>query len=96
MIADAVHTLADSVTSLVIIIGFKMAKKPADKEHPFGHGRMESVATLIVSVLLFIAGVELLEQSIHNIINPKATSASVVVILIITGNLYFSESSKAL
>lgn len=50
LIADAIHTLADSVTSVVIIIGFKIAKKPSDKEHPFGHGRTESVVTLIVSV----------------------------------------------
>ncbi len=66
LIADAVHSLSDSATSLVIIIGFKIAGKPADKEHPFGHGRMESVASLIVSVLLFVAGFELLVASIKS------------------------------
>ena len=80
LIADAVHTLADSATSVVVIIGFKMAKRPSDKEHPFGHGRMESIATLIVSVLLFIAGVELLEKSVQSIINPQTTTASLGVI----------------
>ena len=48
LIADAVHTLADSGTSAVVIIGFKIARKPSDKEHPFGHGRMESIAALVV------------------------------------------------
>jgi len=91
LIADAVHTLADSATSVVVIIGFKMAKKPSDKEHPFGHGRMESVATLVVSVLLFVAGVELLEKSVHSIINPQAVTASLGVILLIIGTILIKE-----
>ena len=91
LIADAVHTLADSATSAVVIIGFKMAKQPADKEHPFGHGRMESVATLVVSVLLFIAGVELLEKSVHSITNPQAATASLGVILLVVGTILIKE-----
>jgi len=91
LIADAVHTLADSATSVVVIIGFKMAKKPSDKEHPFGHGRMESVAALIVSVLLFIAGAELLEKSIHSITRPQASTASLGVILLIVGTMIIKE-----
>lgn len=91
LIADAVHTLADSATSVVVIIGFKMAKKPSDKEHPFGHGRMESIATLIVSVLLLIAGVELLKKSVHSIINPQTTMASLGVILLIVGTILIKE-----
>lgn len=91
LIADAVHTLADSATSVVVIIGFKIAKKPSDKEHPFGHGRMESVAALIVSVLLFIAGGELLEKSIHSIARPQASTASLGVILLIAGTIIIKE-----
>ena len=87
LIADAVHTLADSATSVVVIIGFKIARKPSDKEHPFGHGRMESIATLIVSVLLFVAGAELLEGAIRSIITPQASTASFGIILIITGTI---------
>ena len=52
LIADAIHTLADTATSIVVIIGFKIARKPSDKDHPFGHGRMEAVASLIIAVLL--------------------------------------------
>ncbi len=91
LIADAVHTLADSVTSVVVIIGFKMAKKPSDKEHPFGHGRMEPVATLVVSVLLFVAGIELLEKSFHSIVNPQSVTASVGIIILIIGTVIIKE-----
>jgi divalent metal cation (Fe/Co/Zn/Cd) transporter len=48
LMADAVHTFADSLTSLVVIVGFRMAGKPADDEHPFGHARIESIATLVI------------------------------------------------
>ena len=91
LIADAVHTLADSGTSAVVIIGFKIARKPSDKEHPFGHGRMESVAALVVSVLLFMAGVELLEKSIHAIIKPHGSTAPTGVILVILATILIKE-----
>lgn len=91
LIADAVHTLADSGTSAVVIIGFKIARKPSDKEHPFGHGRMESVAALVVSVLLFMAGVELLEKSIHAIIKPQGSTAPIGVILVILATIVIKE-----
>ena len=91
LIADAVHTLADSGTSAVVIIGFKIARKPSDKEHPFGHGRMESVAALVVSVLLFMAGVELVEKSIHAIVKPHSSTAPVSVILVILATIVIKE-----
>ena len=84
LIADAVHTLSDTATSVVILIGFKLAKKPSDREHPFGHGRVESVATLVVAVLLFLAGVEFLHRSIDAITDPTtATAPSWVIALIV-------------
>lgn len=91
LIADAVHTLADSGTSAVVIIGFRMARKPSDKEHPFGHGRMESIAALVVSVLLFMAGVELAEKSIHAILKPQSSTAPVSVILVVFATLVIKE-----
>jgi len=91
LIADAVHTLADSGTSAVVIIGFKIARKPSDKEHPFGHGRMESVAALVVSVLLFMAGVELMEKSVHAIVKPHSSTAPASVILVILATLVIKE-----
>jgi len=91
LIADAIHTLSDSGSSIVVIIGFKMAGKPSDKEHPFGHGRMESIASLIVSVLLFMAGIELLEKSFLAVIHPKSVTAPVWVIVVVTGTIVIKE-----
>lgn len=91
LIGDAIHTLADSGTSLVVIIGFKLAKKPSDKEHPFGHGRMESVAALIVSVLLFVAGAELIQRAIHSMIDPSTATASYGIILIVGCTIIIKE-----
>lgn len=84
LMADAVHTLADSATSAVVIVGFKMSRKPSDTEHPFGHGRIEPVATLIIAILLFVAGFELLKHSIHAILNPTVTTASTFAIVVIS------------
>ena len=70
LIADAIHTLSDMITSLIVIWGFKQADKPTDSKHPYGHGRAEYVATLIISVLLCVAGIEFIEVSIDRIKNP--------------------------
>ena len=70
LIADAVHTLSDVVTSLIVIWGFNQSKKPADMGHPYGHGRAEYIATLIISVLLCVAGIEFIETAIDRIQNP--------------------------
>ena len=70
LIADAIHTLSDMITSFIVIWGFKQVDKPADSRHPYGHGRAEYVATLIIAVLLCVAGIEFIEVSIERIRNP--------------------------
>ena len=70
LIADAIHTLSDVITSLIVIWGFNQAKKPADMGHPYGHGRAEYIATLIISILLCVAGIEFIETAVHRIQNP--------------------------
>jgi cation diffusion facilitator family transporter len=69
LITDAFHSLSDTGSSLVIIFGFKAAKKDPDEKHPFGHGRFEYISTLVIAVLLFIAAAEFIWQSIERIIN---------------------------
>ena len=91
LIADAVHTLADSATSAVVIVGFKMARKPSDNEHPFGHGRIEPVATLIISILLFVAGFELLKHSVTSILHPTVATAGYGAIAIISATVIAKE-----
>ncbi len=75
LIADAVHTAADSITSGVLIVGSKIARQPADAEHPYGHGRAELIAALVIAVLLGVAGIEFLEASVHRIIEPEPVTA---------------------
>ena len=70
VIADAFHTLTDVISSGIVIWGFNEAKKPADKDHPYGHGRAEYVATLVIAILLIVAGIEFIESSIERIVNP--------------------------
>lgn len=84
--ADAVNNIADASSSVVTLIGFKLAEKPADKEHPYGHQRIEYIAGLIVSMLICVLGVEFLINSISAIINPTETNFSAATI----GILLFS------
>ena len=86
VIADAIHTLSDVISSSIVIWGFKQAEKPADVEHPYGHGRAEYIATLIIAILLCVAGIEFIEVAIDRIRNPKAVEAEwwMIVVLAIT------------
>ena len=74
LIADAIHTLSDMITSGIVIWGFKQSDKPADARHPYGYGRAEYIATLIIAVLLCVAGIEFIEVSIERIRNPIISS----------------------
>ncbi|HAS55695.1 MAG TPA: cation-efflux pump, partial [Firmicutes bacterium] len=68
LLGDAINNLGDLASNLVTLIGFKMSLKPADKDHPFGHQRIEYISGLIVSVFVVTAGIELLVTSIKGII----------------------------
>lgn len=68
IIADSINNLSDLISSLVTLVGFKLSGKPADKEHPFGHQRIEYIAGLIVSIFVIIVGVSLFMTSIEKII----------------------------
>jgi cation diffusion facilitator family transporter len=69
LITDAFHTLSDTASSIVIIFGFKAAKKAPDEKHPFGHGRFEQIATLIIAFLLCVAGVQFILESVNRLMN---------------------------
>jgi len=71
LIADGFHSLSDVSTSGIVIFGFRIAKKKPDKEHPYGHGRAEYIATLIISVLLVLLGFGFIQQSVNRIINIR-------------------------
>lgn len=67
LIADAFHTLSDVATSIVVIFGFKVAQKPADKEHPFGHGRAEVITTLAIAILMAVVAFEFMKGSVERL-----------------------------
>ena len=72
LIADAWHTLSDSLTSLVVILGIKLSSKKPDKEHPFGHGRWEQISALIIAILLALIGVEFMKDAIAKLRGHEA------------------------
>ncbi len=83
LVADGINNLSDVGSSGITLLGFKLSKKPADKEHPFGHGRTEYIAALIVSLIIIMVGFELLHNSIKRIINPEKVTYSLLSIYIL-------------
>lgn len=81
--ADAVNNLSDAGSSVITLAGFKMAKKPADKDHPYGHGRIEYITALIVSFLILLMGFELLKSSVDKIRNPEPVTYSTVALVVL-------------
>jgi len=75
MIADATNNLTDMGSSLVIALGFQWSRKPRDEDHPFGHGRIEAVATLVLAIALILVGAEVARSGISRLINPKPIEA---------------------
>ena len=71
IISDSFNNLSDSLSSVITLLGYKVASKPADEEHPFGHGRMEYIASFIVSNIIFVVAFELLTSSVDKIIHPE-------------------------
>lgn len=70
--ADAFNNLTDASSSVVTLLGFKMAERPADPDHPYGHGRIEYLSGLIVAAMILLIGVELIKTSVGKIIRPEA------------------------
>ena len=81
--ADAFNNLSDAGSSIVTLIGFKMADKKPDLEHPFGHGRIEYISGFIVSIVIILMGLELFKSSVSKITNPENIDSSIVIILIL-------------
>lgn len=85
--ADAVNNLSDAGSSAVTLVGFKLAKKPADKDHPYGHGRIEYIAALIVSFFILMMGFELLKSSIDKIRNPSPVTFNIAALVILLASI---------
>ena len=81
--ADAFNNLSDAGSSIISMLGFKLASQKPDTEHPFGHGRFEYIAGLLVSAAIILMGFELLKSSIQKIIHPEPTEFSILVVVIL-------------
>lgn len=79
IITDGMNNLGDSASSLVTLLGFRAASKPADKEHPYGHERSEYISGLLISVIIIYVGIQFFTTSINQIMNPSSLTASPLV-----------------
>ncbi len=81
IVSDAFNNLSDCASCIVTLFGYKLASKPADREHPFGHGRIEYLTSLIIAVVVLLVGVELMESSVKKIITPENVTFSISALL---------------
>ena len=81
--ADAFNNLSDAGSSVITLFGFKMAGQKPDSDHPFGHGRIEYISGLLVSIIILIMAFELFKSSVDKILHPQAVEASTLVLVIL-------------
>lgn len=89
ILADAFNNLSDAASSIITIIGFKMANKPADAEHPFGHGRIEYITAMVVSFMVMLVGLQFVKTSFQKIITPTPVSFETIPFLLLLISIGF-------
>jgi cation diffusion facilitator family transporter len=92
IIADAWHTLSDSISSVIVIFGARVTKKPADTKHPFGHGRAELIATLFIGVFLAIVAFNFLMESIGRLQARQSINYNIFALIIIILSTILKEA----
>jgi cation diffusion facilitator family transporter len=83
IVADALNNLTDAASSVVTLLGFRLAQRPADPDHPYGHARYEYLSGLTVAALILVIGVELADSSVRKIMNPTGVDISVVTFIVL-------------
>ena len=83
IVLDAVNNLSDALSSVITIVGTKLAGREPDRKHPFGYGRIEYLSELMIALLVFYAGVTSLVESVKKIINPEKPDYTTVSIIIV-------------
>ena len=84
LLADAWHTLSDSLSSVAVLIGVKMSSRKADKKHPFGHGRIENLVAILIGVMLAIVAYEFITQAIDKLRNPDSKAIFGTLAIVVT------------
>ena len=85
--ADAMNNLSDASSALVTFLGFKLAEKPADEDHPYGHARFEYLSALAVAAMIVVIGFELAKSSVEKIFHPAAVAFSIPTVLVLAGSI---------
>ena len=85
IIADSINNLSDSGTNVITVVGYTMSGKPADKDHPYGHERIEYISSLIIAIFIGFFGFETLISSIEKIVNPQSAEPYSLVAMIVIG-----------
>lgn len=85
--ADAMNNLSDATSAIVTLVGFKLAEKPADEDHPYGHARYEYLSGLAVAALIIVIGFELAKTSVQKIISPQAVAFSLPMAAVLLGSI---------
>lgn len=92
LLADAWHTLSDSLSSFVILIAAKFSSKPPDSRHPFGHGRAELVGAIIVGIFLSLVGVNFLSAAVNNFIEQKSVTYGKIAVIVTLASILLKEA----
>lgn len=87
IMADAFNNLSDMASSAITMIGFKLSSKPADKEHPFGHGRLEYLSALIVAFMVMLVGFQFIKSSIERIVNPVPIKFELLPLILLIASI---------
>ncbi len=92
MTADAWHTLTDTFTSVIVIVGIWIGSKPPDKNHPYGHGRAESIAAIIIATILAMIAFDFVVEGVNRINNPVSPQYSIFVLLVFSLSILLKEA----
>jgi len=87
VIADAFNNLSDAASSVVTLLGFRLAQRPADRDHPYGHARYEYISGLLVAVLVVLLATELIRSSVQKILHPQTVALSLLTVLILLSSI---------
>lgn len=91
LIADAWHTLTDSISSIVILIGARWANKAPDKEHPFGHGRIELIASMVIAFMLILVGINFIIDGVLSLREKQSMTFSTIAIVVVVISIFIKE-----
>lgn len=85
--ADATNNISDAGSSIVTLVGFRLSGKPADKDHPYGHARIEYISSLIISFLILLIGCSIFKESITKIFNPEESLFNVATVIVLVASI---------